>query len=59
MNYLSIIFYPVALKWLDSIFSTQSVYVPFIFSFVISVVMLLLTMIRRRHSVLGSANGVQ
>ena len=58
MNYLSIIFYPVALKWLDSIFATQSVYVPFIFSFVVSAVMLILTMIRHNHQVLGTAKGV-
>ena len=53
MNYLSIIFYPLALKWLNSIFSTQSVYVPFGFSFIISAVMLVLVFIRRHHRVLG------
>ena len=59
MNYLSIIFYPVALKWIDNIFTTQSVYIPFIFSFIISAVMLILTMIRHNHQVLGTAKGVQ
>ncbi len=59
MNYLSIIFYPVALKWIDNIFTTQSVYIPFIFSFIISAVMLILTIVRHNHRIVGTANSVQ